>query len=134
MKINWFVSVKYFCTGESVKREITDSISENSTDSDLESWEIHLNQFNNFFLPKNLSTDQNLTYKLIIILWINITHDKELCVTQNHISLVLETAPDRFARLYKYQSWKFSVSSNSLPFYRFTSFDVQHTACLPSLA
>ena len=37
MKINRFVSGKYFCTDESVKRQITDSISENSTDSDLES-------------------------------------------------------------------------------------------------
>ena len=35
MKINWFASEKYFCTDESVKRQITDSISENSTDSDL---------------------------------------------------------------------------------------------------
>ena len=37
MKINWFFSEKYFCTDESVKRQITDSTSENSTDSDLES-------------------------------------------------------------------------------------------------
>ena len=37
MKINRFVSEKYFCTDESVKRQITDSVSENSTDSDLES-------------------------------------------------------------------------------------------------
>ena len=36
VKINWFVSEKYFWTDESVKRRITDSISENSTDSDLE--------------------------------------------------------------------------------------------------
>ena len=37
MEINWFNSEKYFRTDESVKRQITDSISENSTDSDLES-------------------------------------------------------------------------------------------------
>ena len=37
MKINWIASEKYFCTDESVKRLITDSISKNSTDSDLES-------------------------------------------------------------------------------------------------
>ena len=37
VKINWFVSEKYFCTDKSVKRQITDSISEDLTDSDLES-------------------------------------------------------------------------------------------------
>ena len=37
MKINWFKSEKYFFTDESVKRQITDSTSENLTDSDLES-------------------------------------------------------------------------------------------------
>ena len=37
MKINWFNSENYFFTDESVKRQITDSISENFTDSDLES-------------------------------------------------------------------------------------------------
>ena len=37
VKINWFVSKKYFCTDESVIRQITDSISENLADSDLES-------------------------------------------------------------------------------------------------
>ena len=36
MKINWFNSEIYFFTDESVKRQITDSISENLTDSDLE--------------------------------------------------------------------------------------------------
>ena len=40
MKIDWFDSEKYFFTDESVKRQITDSISENLTDSDLESKEI----------------------------------------------------------------------------------------------
>ena len=40
MDINWFVSEKYFCTDESGKKEITDSISENSTDLDLESRKI----------------------------------------------------------------------------------------------
>ena len=34
--INWFNSEIYFLTGESVKRQITDSISKNLTDSDLE--------------------------------------------------------------------------------------------------
>ena len=37
MKIDWFDSEKYFVTDESVERQITDSISENLTDSDLES-------------------------------------------------------------------------------------------------
>ena len=37
MKIDWFDSEKYLFTDESVKRQITDSISENLTDSDLES-------------------------------------------------------------------------------------------------
>ena len=37
VKINFFNSEKYFFTDESVKRHITDSISENLTDSDLES-------------------------------------------------------------------------------------------------
>ena len=35
--MNLFVSEKYFCTDESVKRQITDSVSENSTNSVLES-------------------------------------------------------------------------------------------------
>ena len=35
--INRFNSEIYLLTGESVKRQITDSISKNSTDSDLES-------------------------------------------------------------------------------------------------
>ena len=35
--INWFNSEIYFLNGESVKRQITDSISKNLTDSDLES-------------------------------------------------------------------------------------------------
>ena len=39
MKIDWFDSEKYFFTDESVTRQITDSISENLTDSDLESTE-----------------------------------------------------------------------------------------------
>ena len=39
VKFNWFASEKYFCTDESVKMEITDSIGENLTDSDLESRE-----------------------------------------------------------------------------------------------
>ena len=37
MIINWFNSEIYFLNGESVKRQITDSISKNLTDSDLES-------------------------------------------------------------------------------------------------
>ena len=39
MKINLFNSAKYFFTGESVKRKITDLISENLADSYLESKE-----------------------------------------------------------------------------------------------
>ena len=35
--INWFNNEIYFLTGESLKRQITDSISKNLTDSDLES-------------------------------------------------------------------------------------------------
>ena len=35
MKINWFASVKYFFAGESVKRQITDPISENLIDLDF---------------------------------------------------------------------------------------------------
>ena len=34
VKIDWFDSEKYFFTDESVKRQNTDSISENLTDSD----------------------------------------------------------------------------------------------------
>ena len=37
MIINWFNSEIYFFTDESVKRQITDSICEKLTDSDLES-------------------------------------------------------------------------------------------------
>ena len=37
VKFDWFDCEKYFFTDESVKRQITDSISENLTDSDLES-------------------------------------------------------------------------------------------------
>ena len=37
--INWYNSEIYFLTGESVKRQITDSISKNLTDSDSESAE-----------------------------------------------------------------------------------------------
>ena len=37
VKIDWFDSEKYFFTDESVKRQITDSISQNLIDSDLES-------------------------------------------------------------------------------------------------
>ena len=37
VEINLFNSEKYFFTAESVKRQITDSISQNLTDSDLES-------------------------------------------------------------------------------------------------
>ena len=40
VKISWFNSGKYFFTDEPVKRQITDSISENLTDSDSESREI----------------------------------------------------------------------------------------------
>ena len=37
VEINWFNSGKYFFTVESVEKQITDSISQNLTDSDLES-------------------------------------------------------------------------------------------------
>ena len=37
VKIDWFNSEKYFFTDESVKRQIINSISDNLTDSDLES-------------------------------------------------------------------------------------------------
>ena len=37
--LNWLDSEKYFFTDESVKRQITDSISQNLTHSDLESTE-----------------------------------------------------------------------------------------------
>ena len=40
MKTDWFDSEKYFSTDESVKRQITASISENLADSDLESKDI----------------------------------------------------------------------------------------------
>ena len=39
VEINWFNSEKYVFTDESVKRQIPGSISENLTDSDLESTE-----------------------------------------------------------------------------------------------
>ena len=45
VKINWFKSEKYLFTDESVKRQITDSISENLTDSDLESTDEKKNIF-----------------------------------------------------------------------------------------
>ena len=41
-QINWFNSGEYFLTAESVERQITDSISENLTHSDLESWFDHI--------------------------------------------------------------------------------------------
>ena len=44
MKIDWYDSKKYFFTDESVKRQITDSISENLTDSDLDS------MFSNYYI------------------------------------------------------------------------------------
>ena len=37
VKINWFSNEKYFLKDESIKNQISDSISENLTDSDLES-------------------------------------------------------------------------------------------------
>ena len=49
VEINWFVSEQYFCTDESVKRQITDSINENSTDSDLESIYFSTDKFANMF-------------------------------------------------------------------------------------
>ena len=54
VKIDWFDSEIYFFTDESVKKQITDSISENLTNSDLESniftgWSI-LNSFEILFV------------------------------------------------------------------------------------
>ena len=54
MEINWFNSEKYFFTDESVKRQITDSISENFTDSDLESRNLCWNVIGNE--PRNICT------------------------------------------------------------------------------
>ena len=52
VEINWFNSEKYFFTDESVERQITDSISENLTDSDLESIFAMCNNFLWLKLPK----------------------------------------------------------------------------------
>ena len=59
VKINWFDSEKYFCTDESVKMQITGSISENLTDSDWKSGYPFLcvylvGQINIFLLKKYL--------------------------------------------------------------------------------
>ena len=76
VKINWFNSEKYFFTVDSVKRLITDSISENLTDSDLESWldritltrtknlsELeHENCFEPLHWHKNIHTDKHSNY------------------------------------------------------------------------
>ena len=50
--INWFNSEIYFLTGESVKRQITDSISKNLTDSNLESRNNNKILAYNFEIPK----------------------------------------------------------------------------------
>ena len=52
LKINWFNSERYCFTDESVKRQITDSISENSTDSDLESELVNLDYWKSLFTEK----------------------------------------------------------------------------------
>ena len=56
MKIDWFDSEKHFFIDESVKRQITDSISENLTDSDLESKHSNI-QWQNLFQSKIISWD-----------------------------------------------------------------------------
>ena len=52
VKINWFNSEKYVFTGESVKKQIADSISENLTDSALESRNFYKKKFWQFPLKK----------------------------------------------------------------------------------
>ena len=47
--MNSFDSEKYFCTDESLKMQITDSICENLTDSDLESYPTFCNRPNDVF-------------------------------------------------------------------------------------
>ena len=49
MKINWLNSEKYLFTDESAKRQTTDSISENLTDSDLESRDLTSHLQNELF-------------------------------------------------------------------------------------
>ena len=49
VEINWFNSEKYVFTGESVKRQVTDSISKDLTDSDLES--VSIDPSLSFVLP-----------------------------------------------------------------------------------
>ena len=62
MKIDRFDSEKSFFTDESVKRQITDSISENLTDSDLESRKSE-NRF--FFAFFNSITIQKVNAKVL---------------------------------------------------------------------
>ena len=72
MEINWFNREKYFFTDESVKGQITDSISENLTDSDLESSEIKAGHwFISWYIFTDIIsdyfTDSGLESMLIII-------------------------------------------------------------------
>ena len=59
MKIDWFDSEKYFFTDESVKSQITDSISENLTDSDLES---RVNYFEQQIIYSNSKSKKQINY------------------------------------------------------------------------
>ena len=62
MKFDWFDSEKYLFTDESVKRQITDSISENLIDSDLESVFVQFNvKFKySLWLDKSHSIKKNI--------------------------------------------------------------------------
>ena len=63
--INWFNSEIYFLTGESVKSQITDSISKNFTDSDLES---------------NIYRQVSHVYKKVVnFTWISVKFTEILC-------------------------------------------------------
>ena len=65
VKINWFNSEKYFFTDESVKRQITDSISENLTDSYLESeW---LQIWRQSWTTNSVSGEPEYIFKKLII-------------------------------------------------------------------
>ena len=79
MKIDWWDSEKIFFTDELVKRQITDSINENLTDSDLESTicepsnfkPFSINLFENYSCQNKFDPFTKLTcekYKKYIIL------------------------------------------------------------------
>ena len=69
MKIDWFDSEKYVFNDESVKRKITDSISQYLTDSDLESRSQHISSVfkvtkNVDFLKITIIEDFSLIFKI----------------------------------------------------------------------